>query len=384
MTIDEQHIRRALDLSRAGIGLVSPNPAVGAVVLDAAGHEVGAGTHTYDGIKHAEVLALEQAGDSTRGGTLYLNLEPCSHQGRTPPCADAVIAAGIVRVVCSMTDPNPKVAGQGFAKLRAAGIKVEVGLFAAEAKKLNESFAKYIRRGKPLVTLKSAMTLDGKIADATKPGSEPGAATPTSEGSRSGYHWITGEVARAHVQQLRHQSDAILAGVGTVMADDPLLTDRSGLPRRRKLLRVILDSYLRIPPISRLIQTTDNDVLVLYSTAEESARQALEEKGIRVKQIAATADGRPDFTAIIQSLGELGITSLLIEGGALVNGAALASGEVDKVFLYYAPKIFGQGAVPFIADEALRGKAQYLQRYELHRFGEDFALEGYLRDPYTL
>ena len=269
MTTDEQHMRRALELARAGIGLVSPNPAVGAVVVDASGREVGAGTHTYDGVKHAEVLALEQAGHAARGGTLYLNLEPCSHQGRTGPCADAVIAAGIRRVICSMEDPNPQVAGQGFAKLRASGIKVEVGLFEAEAKTLNESFAKYIRRGKPLVTLKSAMTLDGKIADARKPGTglvEPaGSATPATEGARSGYHWITGEVARAHVQQLRHQNDAILAGVGTVMADDPLLTDRSGLPRRRKLLRVILDSYLRIPPASRVIQTAENDVLVLCS-----------------------------------------------------------------------------------------------------------------------
>jgi diaminohydroxyphosphoribosylaminopyrimidine deaminase/5-amino-6-(5-phosphoribosylamino)uracil reductase len=383
MTIDEQHMRRALELARAGVGLVSPNPAVGAVVVDASGQEVGAATHTYDGVKHAEVLALEQAGDRARGGTLYLNLEPCSHQGRAGPCADAVIAAGISRVICSMEDPNPQVAGQGFGKLRAAGIALQVGLFEAEAKKLNESFAKYIRLRKPLVTLKSAMTLDGKIADATKPGTEPGSATSATEGARSGYHWITGEVARAHVQQLRHQSDAIMAGVGTVMADDPLLTDRSGLPRRRKLLRVILDSYLRIPPASRVIQTVEHDVLVLYSTAEDETKHALEAKGIRVQQISATADGRPDFAAIVQSLGELEITSLLVEGGALVNGAALASGEVDKVFLYYAPTILGEGAVPFIAGEGLRGKAQCVQRYELHRFGEDFALEGYLRDPYA-
>jgi len=383
MTTDEQHMRRALELARAGVGLVSPNPAVGAIVVDASGREVGAGTHTYDGVKHAEVLALEQAGNAARGATLYLNLEPCSHQGRTGPCADAVIAAGISRVICSMEDPNPQVAGQGFAKLRASGITVQVGLFEAEAKKLNESFAKYIRRGKPLVTLKSAMTLDGKIADATKPGTEPGSATPATEGARSGYHWITGEVARAHVQQLRHQNDAIMAGVGTVMADDPLLTDRSGLPRRRKLLRVILDSYLRIPPSSRVIQTAENDVLVLCSAAEEQTKQALEAKGIRVQQISATADGRPDFAAIVRSLGELEIASLLIEGGALVNGAALASGEVDKVFLYYAPKILGEGAVPFIAGEGLRGRAQCVQRFELHRFGEDFALEGYLRDPYS-
>jgi diaminohydroxyphosphoribosylaminopyrimidine deaminase/5-amino-6-(5-phosphoribosylamino)uracil reductase len=375
-------MRRALELARAGFGRVSPNPAVGAVVVDASGREVGAGTHTYDGVKHAEILALEQAGDRARGATLYLNLEPCSHQGRTGPCADAVIAAGIRRVVCSMEDPNPRVSGQGFTQLRAAGIKVEAGLFEAEAKKLNESFAKYIRHGKPLVTLKSAMTLDGKIADATKPGSQPGSATPPTEGAHRGYHWITGEVARAHVQQLRHQNDAILAGVGTVMADDPLLTDRSGLPRRHKLLRVILDSYLRIPPSSRVIQTAENDVLVLYSTAEEQPRQALEARGIRVEQISATADGRPDFAAIVERLGKLEITSLLIEGGALVNGAALASGEVDKVFLYYAPKIFGEGAVPFLAGESLHGRAQCVQRLQLHRFGEDFAVEGYLRDPY--
>src|ERR1017187_7081574 len=161
MTIDEQHMRKALDLARAGVGLVSPNPAVGAVVIDASGREVGAGTHTYDGVQHAEVLALEQAGDAARGGTLYLNLEPCSHQGRTGPCADGVIAAGIGRVICSMEDPNPRVAGQGFAKLRQAGIRVEVGMFEAEARKLNEGFAKYIRHRVPLVTLKAAMTLDG-------------------------------------------------------------------------------------------------------------------------------------------------------------------------------------------------------------------------------
>jgi diaminohydroxyphosphoribosylaminopyrimidine deaminase / 5-amino-6-(5-phosphoribosylamino)uracil reductase len=387
MTIDEQHIRKALDLAKAGVGLVSPNPAVGAVVVDSSGRQVGAGTHTYAGVKHAEVLALEQAGAAARGGTLYINLEPCSHQGRTGPCADAVIAAGMRRVVWSMQDPNPRVAGQGFAKLRAAGIAVQIGLFEVEAKNLNESFAKYIRHGKPLVTLKSAMTLDGKIADAIKPGAKGSAdvrsAMPQTEGARSGYHWITGELARAHVQQLRHQSDAILAGVGTVMADDPLLTDRSGLPRRRKLLRVILDSYLRIPPESRVIQTAEDDVLVLCSTAEEEAKKTLEAKGIRVQPIAATAEGRPDFSAIVKSLGELEITSLLLEGGALVNGAALASGEVDKVFLYYAPKIFGEGAVPFIAGDGLRGKAPRVQRFELHRFGEDFALEGYLQDPYA-
>lgn len=376
MANDELHMRRALELARAGVGLVSPNPAVGAVVVDSSGMEVGSGTHTFDGVKHAEVLALEQAGEHARGSTLYLNLEPCSHQGRTGPCADAVIAAGIQRVVCSMEDPNPQVAGRGFARLRAAGIHVDVGLGEAEAKKRNESFAKHIRTGLPLVTLKSAMTLDGKIAPI------PDVNVAERSGGRRS-NWTTGEAARAHVQLLRHQHDAILVGVGTVMADDPLLTDRSGLPRRRKLLRVILDSSLRIPGTSRVIQTAEHDVLILCSTAEEKTRRELGATGVRVERIPAKdAHGRPDFAAVTRRLGELKVTSLLVEGGALVNRTAFASGEVDKIFLYYAPKILGEGAVPFIAGDALRGKAQSVKRFELHRFDEDFAVEGYLKDPY--
>jgi diaminohydroxyphosphoribosylaminopyrimidine deaminase/5-amino-6-(5-phosphoribosylamino)uracil reductase len=379
-------MRRALDLARTGIGLVSPNPAVGAIVVNSSGKKAGEGTHTYDGVKHAEVLALEQASERARGGTLYVNLEPCSHQGRTPPCADAIIAAGIRRVVCSMKDPNPKVSGTGFAKLRDAGIQVDVGLFEAEAKKLNESFAKYIRRGTPFVTLKSAMTLDGKIAAATKPGTEPGSATPASEGARTGHHWITGETARAHVQQLRHQHDAILVGVGTVIADDPLLTDRSGLPRRRPLLRVILDSWLRLPATSRIVLTAQEDVLVLYSTADENRKRELEGLGVRVEQIAAAdPDGRPNMAEVVNHLGKLTITSLLIEGGALVNWAALSSGVVDKVFLYYAPMILaGTGSVPFASGEGYKhlSEAARVGHLELHRFGEDFAVEGYLCDPY--
>jgi diaminohydroxyphosphoribosylaminopyrimidine deaminase/5-amino-6-(5-phosphoribosylamino)uracil reductase len=373
MTIDEQHMRRALDLARAGVGLVSPNPAVGAVLTDAKGREVGSGTHTYDGMKHAEVLALEQAGRAAQGGTLYINLEPCSHQGRTPPCADAVIAAGIIRVVCSMEDPNPQVAGRGFAKLRAAGVNVEVGLLESEAKKLNESFAKYIRHGKPLVTLKSAMSLDGKIAPAE--GQVKNAQTRD--------RWITGEAARAHVQTLRHGNDAILVGVGTVIADDPLLTDRSGLSRRRKLLRVILDSSLRIPLESKILRSAENDVLVIFSTPNPPARHALEGRGIRLHQVSSGSDGRPQFAAVLQFLGKMEITSLMIEGGSSVNSAALASGEVDRLFLYYAPKILGGNAVPFIAGEITNSASRCVQQLELHRFGADFAVEGYLSDPYS-
>lgn len=376
MTPDELHIRRALDLARAGIGLVSPNPTVGALVLDPSGAEVGTGTHTYEGIKHAEVLALERAEARARGGTLYINLEPCSHQGRTGPCADAVIAAGIKRAVCSMQDPNPQVAGQGFGKLRAAGIQVDVGLGEVEAKKLNESFARYIRTGLPLVTLKSAMTLDGKIAP-------PAHITTADQKGAQRTQWITGEAARAHVQRLRHQQDALLVGVGTVMTDDPLLTDRSGLPRRRKLLRVILDSYLRTPSTSRLVQSVDHDVLIFFSTAEDNTKRALEAKGVRLEQIAPGADGKPNFAAVVKRLGELEITSLVIEGGAQVNGTALASDSVDKLFLYFAPRILGEGAVPFTGDEGIGGKVKNLKHFELHRFGEDFAVEGYLRDPYS-
>src|SRR5271165_2432283 len=389
MTTDEQHMRRALDLARAGVGLVSPNPAVGAVVADASGRELGTGTHTYDGVKHAEILALQQAGPAARGATLYLNLEPCSHQGRTPPCADAVIAAGISRVVCSMQDPNPLVAGQGFAKLRAAGIRVEIGASEAEGKKLNESFARYIRHHVPLVTLKGAMTLDGKIAPPPAGTRHP--ADVAAGGSTGG--WITGEIARQHVHQLRHQHDAIMAGVGTVIADDPLLTDRSGLPRRRPLLRVILDSWLRLPQTSRLIKTAKDDVLVLCSSADESKQREIEKLGVRVERITPTPDGRPELADVMRHLGKHEITSVLIEGGATLNWTALSSGVVDKLFLYYAPKILGEGSVPFTASRSQEDQgagAHHVPQHrliqarhlQLHQFGEDFAVEGYLRDPY--
>ena len=211
---------------------------------------VGTGVHKYDDLKHAEVLALEQAGEKARGATLYTNLEPCSHQGRTGPCADSLIAAGIRRVVASMNDPNPQVSGRGFAKLESAGIQVDTGILQEEAKTLNEAFAKYIRTATPLVTMKAAMTLDGKIAP--PPAKSPGVEVVGTHGPTGG--WITSESARAHVQQLRHQHDAIMVGVGTVIADDPLLTDRSGLPRRRPLLRVILDSRLRLPLESQVVK----------------------------------------------------------------------------------------------------------------------------------
>jgi diaminohydroxyphosphoribosylaminopyrimidine deaminase/5-amino-6-(5-phosphoribosylamino)uracil reductase len=281
-----------------------------------------------------------------------------------------------------MQDPNPLVAGQGFARLRAAGIQVEVGLAEAEARRINEGFTRFVRHREPLVTLKAAMTLDGKIAPPPKESAKK--AAPGAGGSTAG--WITSEQARAHVQELRHESDAIMVGVGTVIADDPLLTDRTGRPRRRPLLRLVVDSHLRLPHESRLVQSAQNDVVALSSFAEEKKKQALQRLGIRVEQISPTMrDGRPDVLGILKWLAEREITSLLIEGGATVNWAALAAGIVDKVFLYYAPKILaGTGSVPFAGGEGFRtmGESAHLKSFRLHRFGEDFAVEGYLRDPY--
>jgi diaminohydroxyphosphoribosylaminopyrimidine deaminase / 5-amino-6-(5-phosphoribosylamino)uracil reductase len=379
---DEQFMRQALDLARQGTALASPNPRVGAVVVDTAGEVVGSGFHTYEGMKHAEVLALERAGKKAPGGTLYLNLEPCCHRGRTGPCTEVVIASGVKRVVIGMTDPNPRVAGKGVERLRVAGIAVETGLMQAEARKLNEAFARYILFHQPLVTIKSGMTLDGKIAP--PPGESINPTALGAGGATGG--WITSTEARAHVQELRHESDAIMVGVGTVIADDPLLTDRTSLPRRRPLMRVVVDSRLRMPLDSRLVKTVQNDLVIFCSFAEQKKKLLLEERGIRVEQVpVGLGDGRPDLQRIAARLGEMEMTSLMIEGGALVNWMALASGIVDKIFLYYAPKILaGTGSVPFAGGPGFKkvAEAALVKDISIHRFGEDFAVEGYLRNPY--
>ena len=360
---DEGFLQRALDLARQGIGLASPNPCVGAVLVDESGEIIGEGVHTYAGIKHAEVVALEEAGARARGATLFINLEPCSHHGRTGPCADALIKAGIKRVVACMTDPNPAVSGKGFQRLRNAGIEVRVETFESEAKALNEAFAKYIRTGEPFITLKSAMTLDAKIAPA-----EPGP------------YRITGEAARAHVQQLRHQSDAILVGIGTVKADDPALTDRSGLPRRRPILRVVLDSRLRISPASRLLKTVEHDILIFHSSDDEQHAEKLRASGACLHRIPGS-NGVLDLRAAVRKLGEMQITSLLVEGGSQVNAAFLAHGLVDRLFLYYAPRVLGKG-VPFLAND-IQPTVGRSHAARVHQFGDDFAIETYLRDPYA-
>lgn len=390
-------LAQALELARQGIAQTSPNPSVGAVLTNDVGDVIATAFHTYEGKKHAEVLAIEQAGPRAQESTLYINLEPCSHSGRTGPCSEAVIAAGIKRVVGAMPDPNPVVSGRGFDRMRSAGIVVDVaeGELRRQARCLNESFARYILNHTPLVTLKSGMTLDGKIAP--PPGESDNPSALGTGGASGG--WITSEEARAHVQELRHASDAIMVGVGTVIADDPLLTDRTGKPRRRPLLRVILDSRLRLPLESRLVKSADKDIIVFCAFAEEKRKRELESRGIVVEQLPlfpvaeryvvgggpVKSDGRPDMRQLVLSLGRLEITSLLIEGGALVNWAALAAGIVDKVFLYYAPKILaGTGSVPFASGEGFHrvADAAEVKNIQLHRFGADFAVEGYLHDPY--
>lgn len=367
--MNSTYLREALELARQGKGQTSPNPAVGAVLVRE-GEVVGRGFHTYEGVSHAEIRALEEAGARARGSTLYITLEPCSHQGRTGPCADALIAAGVSRVVAAMEDPNPRVAGEGFRKLRAAGIEVEAASeFAREATKLNEDFVHFMRTGRPLVTLKTALTLDGKIA-----------APDDNRG------WITSDRARADVQLLRHQSDAILTGVGTVLADDCLLTDRTGLPRSRPLLRVVADSRLRIPADSKMVTSAKDDlVIVTTSAAAEERRRALESRGAKVLRFDGPG-GRTDLRRLVEWLGEEKRLSLLIEAGSMLNWAALDSGIVDKVFFYYAPKILGGlESLPMAGGTGRRRRmdAILLHAIQVHVMaGDEFAVEGYVQKEF--
>ncbi len=370
-------MRRALALARRGVALAHPNPMVGAVLVRG-GRAIAEGFHTWDGVNHAETVAIARAGARARGSTLYVNLEPCSHRGRTGPCADAVIAAGIRRVVAAMPDPNPRVSGKGFRRLRRAGIEVAVGACESEAQRLNEDFARWIRSHRPLVTLKVAATLDGKI-------SLMDPAEPASGGRRPRVveRWITSEISRRRVQELRHGSDAVLTGVGTVLEDDPLLTDRTGRPRRRPLLRVVLDSRLRLPLESKLVRSAADDLLVftLRSPRSEPARK-LAERGVEVMRVPGR-DGRIDLATVLAALGRREILSLLVEAGSLVNGALLRGKFADKVLLFYSPRILGRpGMGMALTLGPSRNLPATLTGIELRRSGPDILLEGYLRHVY--
>jgi len=363
--MNQQYMQEALALARRGEGRTSPNPAVGAVLVKD-GRVAGRGFHTWEGVKHAEILALEEAGENARGADLYVTLEPCSHQGRTGPCTEAIISAGVARVIAAMPDPNPLVSGKGLRRLREAGVQTELaGEYAAEAEALNEAYVHFMRTGLPLVTLKAAVTLDGKIS-----------APDDNQG------WITSETARAHVQQLRHRSDAILTGIGTVLADDCLLTDRSGLPRSRPLLRIVLDSQLRLPPTARLVTSCRSDVLVVTTSAASQERhRTLEGLGVRILTLDGPG-GRTDLRRLVQHLASEKYLSLMIEAGSKVNWAVLESGIADKVFFYYAPKILGGlHSLPVVGGVGRRRRADAIQfrGVSLHRVSADeFAMEAWL------
>ena len=360
------YMQRAMSLARKATGLASPNPLVGCVLVRE-GQIVGEGFHQYDWRDHAEVLAIRSAGEKARGSTLYVNLEPCNHTGRTGPCVEAIIKAGVQRLVASIDDPNPVVAGGGFDRLRAAGVEVFTGVLEEQARRLNETFAKWIRKKRPFVTLKSAMTLDGQLA------------LPQA-GKRKSSTWITSEESRTEVHRLRHASDALLTGIGTILADDPLLTDRSGLARRRRLLRVIVDSKLRLSPQARIVKTADDDLLVFTSESLRSTRaRRLQKVGVEVVGMKKRAE-RIDLNAVLKELGKREILSVLLEAGTALNGAALAADIVDKVFLFYARRFAGETRVPFATAKNL--KHAPLRTLDLHQFGPDFALEGMLHDVY--
>jgi diaminohydroxyphosphoribosylaminopyrimidine deaminase / 5-amino-6-(5-phosphoribosylamino)uracil reductase len=359
-------MEHAMALARKGVGLASPNPAVGCVIVRDA-EIVGEGFHQYEWRDHAEIVALKTAGERARGATLYVNLEPCHHTGRTGPCSEAIVAAGVKRVVAAVQDPNPATSGRGFERMQAAGIEIVSGVLEQEARRLNEAFACWIRTRKPFVTLKSALTLDGHLAVA-------------KTRKRTPREWVTSEESRAQVHRMRHASDALLTGIGTVLADNPLLTDRSGLARRKRLLRVILDSRLRISPKSRLVATADDDLLVFTAAKVDSMRvRKLQHAGVEVMR-AATWRGKIDLAAVLTELGRREILSLLLEAGPSLNGAALAGRFVDKLVLFYAPKFGGDDGVPIAYMPPI--SRMPLQNLRLQQFGPDFCMEGNLRDVY--
>lgn len=352
---------RSLELAAKGIGLVSPNPLVGCVIVSASGEVVGEGTYIHDNVTHAEIIALEQAGEKSRGGTAYVSLEPHDHHGKTPPCTEALINAGIKRMVCPIEDPNPLVSGKGFERLRNAGIEVVTGVLAEEASKLNERFICWHKKQRPFIHLKLAMSLDGRISLRN--------SVSTA---------LSGETARQRVQQLRHEHDAILVGGTTAAVDNPSLTDRSGLPRRRPLARVILDNRLRLPVDSILATTTDEaPTLVMTNCIDTTLTDPLTEHGVEIVPVEM---GARNLVGVLEELKRREIQTVLVEGGTAVAGAFVDAKLVDKVTFMIAPIIIGGSKAPAAIgghganelSDALR-----LQDIEIVRHGDDLEITGY-------
>jgi len=364
VAVDENYMKMALSLAGRARGRTSPNPMVGAVVVKD-DEVVGRGYHRKAGGPHAEILALEQAGDRARGATLYVTLEPCNHTGRTPPCTRAILEKGIAKVVAGMKDPNPAVAGGGLEFLAGHGVETVSGVCEGECRRLNEVFIKYITSATPFVILKCAATLDGRIATAT-----------------GDSKWITGPRSRHFVHELRNAVDAILVGIGTILKDNPRLTTRLEGMEGMDPVRIVLDTHLSIPPDAQVLHVDSNsDTLIVtgYDISPEK-RKAIEQTGARL----LTTDcrkGSVDLKALVKALGKMEITSVLIEGGATINGSALRAGIVDKVLLFYAPKLCaGDDGVPICRGPGVRAMRESMRVCDVsvHRFDDDIMIEGYI------
>lgn len=362
--LDRFFMKRALRLAAKGRGRTSPNPMVGAVLVSR-DRIVGEGYHHRAGEPHAEVLALRTAGKEARGGTLYVTLEPCGHtRKRTPPCVPLLLKSGLRRVVVAMRDPNPQVQGCGISRLRRAGIAVDLGCLRNEAEGLNEAYIHWIKTGRPLVILKSAMTLDGKIA--------------TANGDS---RWITGEAARRHVHRWRSRVDAIMVGIGTVLQDDPQLTARLPGQNTRQPHRVVLDSRLRITPKAKLLRRQGGDTIIATTDRAATSRvKALQRVGATVLVLASDR-GRVSLNACMTALGKRGITSVLLEGGSAVNASALRAGLVNRLQLYVAPVLLGgQDAKGVIGGQSpgSLSDVQHIKNLCVRRVGKDLLFEGHL------
>ncbi len=359
---DVQFMIEAINLARRAVGRTSPNPLVGAIVV-CEGQAVGRGFHPQAGAPHAEVFALREAGPLAQGATLYVTLEPCSHWGRTGPCTQAIMEAGIARVVAAMEDPDGKVHGAGFAALRKAGLEVTVGVLRETAESLNEAYLKHRRSGLPFVTLKWAMSLDGKIA-----------------ARRGGVTWLTGEAAQRYTHELRNTHDAILVGINTVLADDPQLTCR--IPGGRDPVRIILDSRVRVPLEAKVLNSAARTLIVTTTQASQAKIQAVREKGTDV----LIYDGqRPPLPWLLRDLADQGVLSVLVEGGGTVHAAVLEEGLADKIVAFVSPSILGGLEAPTpVAGKGLvsvSGVTIRLDRFTVRQVGDDVILEGYVHYP---
>jgi diaminohydroxyphosphoribosylaminopyrimidine deaminase/5-amino-6-(5-phosphoribosylamino)uracil reductase len=365
---DQKYIKMALKLAEKGRGRVSPNPLVGALVVKGE-HVVGQGYHARYGDQHAETKALEEAGSEAKGATIYINLEPCCHHGQTPPCVDEIIKARISKAVISIKDPNPIVNGKSIEILKNKGIEVKLGVLEKTASKLNEFFFKYITTSTPFVTLKSGMSLDGKVA------------TKTGES-----RWVTSDISREYVHQLRNQMDATLVGIETILRDNPRLTTRLKNSKGRDPIRVVIDSLLRIP-IRMRIFTQESDagnIIITTINAPIDRIKKIESSGAKVLFVKPKGKNRVDMQAMVEELGKLQITSLLIEGGPGINASAIQEGIVDKVIMFIAPIIIGGK----IAPSAIQGdgiarleEAVRIRNIKTKRLGDDLMIEGYVEKP---